>query len=240
MGTIFYLIFHLTIRFADYNLFYIFSDLFNNNNFYLKILFYSSPFIISFFLFIFSNNHHILKFIKFVLIYLVIINTLSFFRLYEIYNQKNILNLINKNDFKFYVENTDTNIDYETKKVFFLIFDEFDQIFFKNKIESFENLKRIYESSFTHESFYTPAMFTIDSIPAILTGNSTKRTIFKKGQLFIENLDGNLINFEFKTQFLTNLKFKILPQVFMELIILIVIFVKLNTVMILTNILYRK
>ena len=41
-------------------------------------------------------------------------------------------------------------------------------------------------------------MFTIDSIPAILTGNSTKRTIFKKGQLFIENLDGNLIKFEFK------------------------------------------
>lgn len=208
LGVIFYLIFHLTVRFADYNLFYIFSDLFNNNNFYLKILFYSSPFTISFFIFIFSNDNRILNFIKFVLIYLVIINILSFFRLYEIYNQKNILNLVNKNDFKLYVENTDSNIDYETKKVFFLIFDEFDQIFFKNKIERFENLKKIYESSFTHESFYTPAMFTIDSIPAILTGNSTKRTIFKKGQLFIENLDGNLIKFEFKNSIFSQPKIK--------------------------------
>ena len=106
------------------------------------------------------------------------------------------------------VKNTDSNIDYESKKVFFLIFDEFDQIFFKNKIERLENLKRIYESSFTHESFYTPAMFTIDSIPAILTGSSTKRTIFKKGQLFMENLDGKLIKFEFDTSIFNQPKIK--------------------------------
>ena len=122
-------------RFADYNLFYIFSDLFNNNNFYLKVLFYSSPFTISFLIFFFLNENQILKFIKFVLIYLVIINILSFFRLYEIYNQKKILSLVNKNDFKLYVENTDSNIDYESKKVFFLIFDEFDQIFLKIKLK---------------------------------------------------------------------------------------------------------
>ena len=48
---------------------------------------------------------------------------------------KKNLNLVNKNDFKLYVENTDSNIDYETKKVFFLIFDEFDQIFLKIKLK---------------------------------------------------------------------------------------------------------
>ena len=83
-------------------------------------------------------------------------------------------------------------------------------------------------------------MFTIDSIPAILTGNSTKRTIYKKGQLFIEKLDGKLIKFEFKNSIFSQPKIKNLPRVFMELIILIVIFLKLNIVMILTNIIYRK
>ena len=38
-------------------------------------------------------------------------------------------------------------------------------------------------------------MFTIDSIPAILTGNSTKRTIIKNGKLYIKNLENEIIPF---------------------------------------------
>ena len=48
---------------------------------------------------------------------------------------------------------------------------------------------------YVNKKFYSPAKFTLDSIPAILTGNSSKRTIVKNGKLFVKNHENDIIQF---------------------------------------------
>ena len=83
-------------------------------------------------------------------------------------------------------------------------------------------------------------MFTIDSIPAILTGNSCKELFLKKGQLFMENLDEKLIKFEFDNSIFNQPKIQNFTSSIYGTYHPYCIFLKLNIVMILINILYKR
>ena len=195
---IFYLIFHTTIRFADYNFVYLFSSIFEKNYFLVKVFIYSIPFLISFIILIFLKQKQLFNFYKFIFIYLIIINCFSLFRLSEIYIWKNVLEPNNTNDYNSFNKNFSSNIDYSSKKVFLFIFDEFDQMYFEKNLQNFQYLKNIFESSYSNETFYAPAMFTLDSIPAILLGSSTKKTSFKDSDLYLTALDNTIIKLETK------------------------------------------
>ncbi len=195
--TIFF-IYHYTIRFSDYNYFSLYKDLISNENFFLKIFFYSYPFFISFIFLFFLKEKLYFNLNKFLLIFLIILNTLSLIRLYEIYNNKNFDLMINQNDFIYFQKKKIEDVNFKKNKVIFLIFDELDQFYFEKNLENFNILKKLYKTSYINKKFFSPAMFTIDSIPAILTGNSTQRTKIKKKELFIENLKDELIHFNYK------------------------------------------
>ena len=195
--TIFF-IYHYAIRFSDYNYFTLYKDFFSNENLIFKILFYSYPFFISFILILFLHKKSFLNLNKFLFIFLIILNILSIIRLYEIYNIKNFNSLIKSNDFKYFQKKDKIDIDFNAKKVIFLIFDELDQFYFEKNLETFDALKNLYKTSYVNKDFFPPAMFTIDSIPAILTGNSTKETKIRKNKLFFNNLENELIHFNFK------------------------------------------
>ena len=130
---------------------------------------------------------------KFIFILLLIFNILSIYRSYVVY----VLN--DTKDYEFsdykYFQNNSVENSYSNKKIFILLFDEFDQSIFKKNFEKFDNIKKIYNTSYINNKFYSPAKFTIDSIPAILTGNSTQRTIVKNGKLFVKNLENDIVQF---------------------------------------------
>ena len=123
----------------------------------------------------------------------MIFNILSLYRTYVIY----VLNDIKDykfSDYKYFQVNS-VNNSYSNKKIFILLFDEFDQSIFKKNIEKLEKIRKIYNTSYVNKKFYSPAKFTLDSIPAILTGNSSKRTIVKNGKLFVKNHENDIIQF---------------------------------------------
>ena len=123
----------------------------------------------------------------------MIFNILSLYRTYVIY----VLNDIKDyefSDYKYFQVNSANNSD-SNKKIFILLFDEFDQSMFKKNFGKLDNIRKIYNTSYVNKKFYSPAKFTIDSIPAILTGNSSQRTIVKNGKLFVKNLENDIIQF---------------------------------------------
>ena len=185
-----YVLFHYIVRFSDINYNYIYSSFFDNKNYLLKIIFYCFPFIITFIAAFFLSAKQIFKINKFVLILLIMLNILSINRILEIYQEKNNTT----SDFKNFKRHPN---DGQTinKKVFFLIFDEFDQNIFKKNFQKFNYINELYNSSYVNKNFYSPAKFTLDSIPAILVGSATKKTIFKGAELYIENLNNELIHF---------------------------------------------
>lgn len=193
IGLVSYIVFHYLIRFSDINYYYIFLSIVDNKNLFIKVLFYFFPFIILFLYSLNLSEIKIFKINKFIFILLLIFNILSIYRAYVIY----VLNDIKDyeySDYK-YFQNNSVNNSFSNKKIFILLFDEFDQSIFKKNFEKFDYIKRIYNTSYVNNKFYSPAKFTIDSIPAILTGNSSQRTIVKNGKLFVKNLENNIVQF---------------------------------------------
>jgi len=139
------------------------------------------------------SEKKIFKINKFIFILLIIFNIFSLYRTYVIYilydNQNYEIS-----DYKNFQVNSANNFK-SNKKVFILLFDEFDQSIFNKNFEKFNNIKKFYNSSYVNKKFYSPAKFTLDSVPAILTGNSSQKTIFKNGKLFVKNLENEIIHF---------------------------------------------
>ena len=164
-----------------------------NYNLLVKVFFYLFPFIILFLYSLNLSEKKIFKINKFIFILLIIFNILSLYRTYVIYvlNDKESYEF---SDYKYFQANS-VNNSYSNKKIFILLFDEFDQLIFKKNFEKLDNIRKIYNTSYVNKKFYSPAKFTIDSIPAILTGNSSKRTIVKNGKLFIKNHENDITQF---------------------------------------------
>ncbi len=198
-GIIVYIVFHYVIKFSDINYFHIYKSFIDSNNFFIKSIFYFFPFMLTFIVSFLLNSKQIYKINKFILILLIILNLSSIYRTTQIYmfNENKIFKL---SDFKDLKVNTNKN-QIIKKKVFILIFDEFDQSIFEKNFQKFDHINEFYNSSYVNKNFYSPAKFTIDSIPAILTGNSTKQTLFKKGQLYIKDLNDKLIHFSHDNSF---------------------------------------
>ena len=187
-----YIVFHYLIRFSDINYYYIFLSIAENENLLIKVFFYFFPFIILFFYSLKLSEKKFLRLINlflFCLWYLIF----SLYRTYVIYVLTNIKDY-KFSDYKYFQVNS-VNNSYSNKKIFILLFDEFDQSIFKKNIEKLDNIRKIYNTSYVNKKFYSPAKFTLDSIPAILTGNSSKRTIVKNGKLFVKNHENDIIQF---------------------------------------------
>lgn len=193
IGLMSFLVFHYLIRFSDINYYYFFLYIADSKSLLIKIFFYFFPFIILFLYSLSLNEKKIFKINKFFFILLIIFNILSLYRTYVIYvlNDKKSYEI---SDYKNFQVNSSDNFDYN-KKVFILLFDEFDQSIFDKNFVKLNNIKKFYNTSYVNKKFFSPAKFTIDSIPAILTGNSTQKTIVKNSKLFIKNLDNQIVQF---------------------------------------------
>ena len=193
IGLMSFLVFHYIIRFSDINYYYIFLYISDDKNLPIKVIFYFFPFIILFLYSLKLNEEKIFKINKFFLILLIIFNILSLYRTYVIYvlNDKKSYEI---SDYKNFQVNSSDNF-YYNKRVFILLFDEFDQSIFDKNFVKLNNIKKFYNTSYVNKKFFSPAKYTIDSIPAILTGNSTQKTIIKNGKLFIKNLDNQIVQF---------------------------------------------
>ena len=81
----------------------------------------------------------------------MIFNILSLYRTYVIY----VLNDIKDykfSDYKYFQVNS-VNNSYSNKKIFILLFDEFDQSIFKKNIEKLDNIRKIYNTSYVNKNF---------------------------------------------------------------------------------------
>lgn len=191
---IIYISYHLLFRFSDISYFGIYSSIFSINNKIFKIFFYFYPFIISFFVLYFLRKEYIQKIFKFITLFLFILCVFSIFRVISIYGNEEI-NLSQKNDF---INFSPKNKNLKNKKVFFLVFDEFDQKYLEQKISNYEYIKKFFLNSYVNKNFYSPAKFTMESIPAILTGNSIKKFKIIDGELFFFDLNNKEIHFNFE------------------------------------------
>ena len=205
-GTVFFFIYFYVIRFSDLNYESIYLSYFTDQNYLFKLSYYSFPFFIPFFISFFLKENLLYKINKFLFILLIILSFLSITRIYKLYNNDEIA-FNPRNDYKnFQVENADNKKI--KKKVIFIIFDEFDQFYFEKNLKHLNNLKKIYSTSYVNKNFFTPAMYTIDSVPAILTGNSIKKKFFKKNDLYFYNLEDQLVQFNFKNSIFNQTKYK--------------------------------
>ena len=193
VGLLSYIVFHYIIRFSDISYYHVFTLITDSKNLFIKIIFYFFPFIILFLYSMILSEKKIFKINKFIFILLIVFNIFSLYRTYVIYilydNQNYEIS-----DYKNFQVNSANNFK-SNKKVFILLFDEFDQSIFNKNFEKFSNIKKFYNSSYVNKKFYSPAKFTIDSVPAILTGNSSQKTIIKNGKLFVKNLENEIIHF---------------------------------------------
>jgi len=191
---IIYLTYHFLIRFSDLSYYEIYRNIFSDKNPITQIIFYFYPFFISL-IFFFNINIEIKnKISKFLLIVLIIINSLSIYRIFQIYIN-NDYSL--KNDYVTYNKENRINSSFK-KKVIFLVFDEFDQKYYEKYSDKLTNLKELELTSYSNNNFYTPANYTRESIPAILTGNSIRKVIIKNKELSFINLDNNKVDLNFE------------------------------------------
>jgi len=185
-----FILFHYLIRFSDYNFYIIYLTIFEVKSKITQILFYSTPLVFGSLIFIISSNITRYKIIKFCSILCTVLLIISIYRINNIITTNSILNNAKQNDYINFKKNFKKSEVQLNKKVYFLIFDEFDYKYFVKNINYFPTFQDLLSKSFMHQNFYTPAMYTLDSIPAILAGKSTKKTILRNGKLsFITNED---------------------------------------------------
>jgi len=192
-GLIIYLSYHFIIRFSDLSYYEIYRNFFDNKSFFTQVIFYFYPFFTSFVIFFIISNETQKKVSEFLMIVLIIINMLSIYRISEIYinNDYSV-----KNDYSSFSKSDKIDNPIK-KKVFFLIFDEFDQKYYEKYSDKLLNLRKLKSTSYSNNNFYTPSNYTRESIPAILTGNSIRKTIIKKKKLSFINLDNDQIDLNF-------------------------------------------
>ena len=197
-SSIIHFIFHFIFRFSDLRYKDVIINFFESNNIFLQILFFSLPFFIGIFIYFFTKTN-ISEIYKFLLILILILLSLSLIRYKNIYDleQDNKINYL-KNDYKNLKNINEVKNHPNKKKVFFLLFDEFDNEYLQKNLDYLPTLKELISKSFIHQQFYTPAEFTIDSIPAIFMGSSIKKTLIKYGKLSIVNLENQEIKFNKK------------------------------------------
>ena len=192
-GALIFIIYHYAFKFIDINYYYIYATIFKDQNIFIKIIFYIFPVILSSIIYFKLSENIIKKINYFIFITLITFNTISINRVIQIYGMnKNEAKSIN--DLKSFKHNNKKKITYN-KKIFFLVFDTFDQFYLEKNIDNLDNLKNLYKTSYVNRNFYTPAKFTLDSIPAILTGNSTKKTVVTIDGLHFYNLENKKIKF---------------------------------------------
>ncbi len=195
-GVLIYIIYHYVIRFIDVNYFFIYISNFSNKSTFFKIIFYLYPLIIFSIIFYTLKENTLKKFHTFIFILLIILNSLSLNRIFQIYANID-KQAKSSNDLKFF--KPDRIIEKKNdKKIFLLIFDTFDQYYLEKNIDNLKSLKNLYETSYVNKNFYTPAKFTLDAMPAILTGNSNKKTIVTIDGLYFYNLDNKKIMFNYE------------------------------------------
>tara|TARA_B110000259_G_scaffold100429_1_gene115766 strand:+ start:5811 stop:7355 length:1545 start_codon:yes stop_codon:yes gene_type:complete len=196
-STIVYFTFHFIVRFSDVYYKDIYEYLFDTRNFFLKVLFFSFPFFFGIFIYFFTKLK-ISRIYEFLFILILILFTLSIVRFKDIYyfEKNNNTNFL-KSDYG-NLKKISTIKNFNRKKVFLILFDEFDNGYFQKNLNYFPYLKGLISKSFIHQQFYTPGMYTMDSIPAILLGSSTKKTMTKNGNLTITNNDNQKIDFNKK------------------------------------------
>lgn len=204
-SSIIHFIFHFIIRFSDLRYKTVIINFFDSNNIFLQILFFSLPFFIGIFIYFFTKTN-ISKIYKFLLILILILLSLSVIRFKNIYDleQDNKINYL-KNDYNNLKNINEVKNHSNKKKVFFLLFDEFDNEYLQKNLDYLPTLKELISKSFIHHQFYTPAEYTLDSIPAILMGSSTKNTKIKYGKLSIVNLENQEIKFNKKNSIFADL-----------------------------------
>ena len=203
LGSIFYITYHFIIRFSDLSYYEIYRIFFINKNFLLQIIFYFFPFLIGILIYFIVSIDNLRKINNFTFIVLIIFNILSFYRLSQVYLESSNHSL--KNDYKTFQieENKSVNLN---KKVFFLVFDEFEQKYFEKNYNQLVNLKKLHQKSYSNSNFYTPANYTRESIPAILTGNSIQKTIIKNKSLSFLNLENKIVDFNFQNSIFNDFK----------------------------------
>lgn len=196
----FYFLFHFIVRFIDANLYQIYLLFFHTDNYIIKVLVYGIPlFLGSSIHFFLNKNINNIK--KLIFIFLIILNILIIFRLTEFYSIKNQFN--ENNDFKNL--NLYKNHNKRDNKIIFIIFDEFDYAYLDQQLELFPNIEKILKSSYVNKNFFSPAEFTIDSIPSILTGSSFRQKILKNGKMSIITDKNEEVEFNYENS-IFNLK----------------------------------
>ena len=203
LGLIFYITYHFVIRFSDLSYYEIYRILFTNKNFLFQIIFYFLPFLFGVLIYLIISNDNLKKINNFTFIVLIIFNILSFYRLTQVYFVNN--NHSFNNDYKTFKSENNKSINFD-KKVFLLIFDEFEQKYFNKHYNQLTNLKKLHQKSYSNNSFYTPANYTRESIPAILTGSSIQKTIIKNKSLSFLNLENEIIDFNFENSIFNDFK----------------------------------
>jgi len=186
-SVVLFISFHFLIRFADINYYFVYKSFFRENYFYIQILFYLLPFFLGL-LIMFFLKKNIIKFNQFLFFLLVVFICLSSLRIlninYDIPKTKGSID----NDYKYY-EKSEITDNKKSKKIYFMIFDEFDFNYLKDNIDNFPAIKDLMKKSFVHENFYTPGMFTLHSIPGILMGTSIESLFFNSGKIVVSNLN---------------------------------------------------
>ena len=202
-GSILYFTYHFIIRFSDLSYYEIYRIFPINKNFFFQIIFYFFPFLFGISIYFITDINNLKKINNFTCIVLIIFNILSFYRLTQVYVSND--NRLIENDYRTFKvqKNISNNLD---KKVFLLIFDEFDQKHFKKHYDKLTNLKKLHKTSYSNNKFYTPGNYTRESIPAILTGNSIQKTIIKNKNLSFLNLDNEIIDFNFENSIFNDFK----------------------------------
>ena len=140
-SSIIYFTFHFIIRFSDLRYKDVIIDFFESKNIFLLLLFFSLPFFIGIFIYFFTKKN-ISKIYKFLFILILILLSLSFIRFKNIYDfeQVNKINFL-KNDFKNLKNINEVKNHPNKKKVFFLLFDEFDNEYLQKNLDYFPTLK---------------------------------------------------------------------------------------------------
>lgn len=194
-SSVLYFTFHFIVRFSDIiykDLFYYFFDI--NNNI-IKIFFFLLPFLFGLYIYFFSKID-VTKIYKFLLILIIILISMSIIRFKDIYiaEKSNKNNYLKSNYQNFKAIN---KIKYppNKKKVFLLVFDNFDNYYFQKNLNYLPNLKKLISSSYVNEKFFPTGKYTRDSIPGMLLGTSIKKIIIKNGKLSVMNIENQKINF---------------------------------------------
>ena len=193
-----YFTFHFIVRFSDIYYKDLFNYFFDENNFIIKIFFFLLPFLFGLYIYFFSKIN-VSKIYKFLLILIIILISMSLIRFKDIYIiEKNNKNNYLKSNYQNLITNDKIKYPSDKKKVFLLLFDNFDNYYLKKNLNYLPNLKKLISSSYVNEKFFPTGKYTRSSIPGMLLGTSIKKIVIKNGELSIINIENQKIDLNTK------------------------------------------